>query len=104
MPTTATAKKPDRSRKPDAKRRGRPKGAKTEPRPTVAAAATACPKCGSTDRVNYSNHREQAHAGTDPVYGDYTHTVWRDTRCHSCGQVRTDRTREHRGGKRRAKN
>lgn len=66
------------------KRRGRPRGAKTERPPVVEHELTTCPRCSSTNRSAYFNHREHVIDGK--------RHVWRRTRCEDCGQLRDDKT------------
>lgn len=73
----------------------RPKASRPRSVPIVEAAPTACPKCGSTERLNYFNVREQAIAG-ERRGQPHTHVVWRRTRCTACGQTRDDKAFEHR--------
>ena len=80
----------DGQRKP-----GRPLGSKTQEIPYVEAGVTRC-RCGSTERSEYTNRREHAHAGIATDGKPYTHTVWRDTKCLNCGQRRCDIARENR--------
>jgi hypothetical protein len=90
------AKKPStktQSAKPQATRTPAPLERKTKP-PVVEAHATACPACGSTERVPYFNVRERAIAGVTPGGRPFTHVVWRRTRCTPCGQTRDDKTFE----------
>ena len=81
----------DEQRKP-----GRPLGSKTQDVPHVEAILTRCRDCGSTERAEYTNYREHAGDGVTTDGRPFTHTVWRDTKCLSCGQRRCDITRENR--------
>jgi hypothetical protein len=64
--------------------------------PYVATVALSrCRACGSTDREGYYGVRVLQMAGAHE--GEpYTHIVWRRTRCRCCGQMRVDRSYEHR--------
>ncbi|NLG44828.1 MAG: hypothetical protein GX547_16420 [Phycisphaerae bacterium] len=74
---------------------GRPKGARTEPRPTVAVALSRCTACGSTRRTPYTQTRRTPYAGRTPDGQPYTAVVRRWTRCEDCGQARVDLSYEH---------
>lgn len=80
----------------DAKKPGRPKGAKTQPRETVPAALSRCPRCQSTDRGPYTFARRVPHSGWTPEGEPFSEVVFRTTRCASCGQARIDRSYEFR--------
>ena len=67
-----------------------------KPKVTAAADVSRCPKCGSTEREPYHHPRELAQGGEDRDGNAYTHVVWRNTACRSCGQARVDRTYENR--------
>lgn len=51
----------------------------------------ACPRCGSTDRTNYSRVRTRAKGGKAPNGREYTHIAIKCTRCERCGRPRTER-------------
>jgi hypothetical protein len=53
--------------------------------------------CGSTDREPYSRTFALPQAGIGPDGREYTHVVWRDTKCLKCGQHRKDKSYETRG-------
>jgi len=72
-------------------RRGRPKGAKTEARPTVEVGISKCRACGCTDRSAYTNIRTANISGSHPTFGLYTTIVWKRCRCLQCGQARDDK-------------
>jgi len=72
-------------------KRGRPKGAKTEDRPTVEVGTSKCSACGCTDRSAYTNQRSANIAGIHPTFGHYTTILWRRCRCLKCGQARDDK-------------
>ena len=70
---------------------------KQQPRqtlPVVPATVTRCPKCGSTDRTEYSHTTRHAIVGIAPDGHEYSHVVWRTTQCNRCGQRRRDRSYE----------
>lgn len=83
---------------------GRPAGSQTEKPPVVTVPTSRCVKCQATERERYFRTEEKEIAGRDPDGNEYTHVVWRWTRCTACGQVRVDRTYENRAkrGKRAA--
>ena len=91
-------KNPETAKK-ELRGRGRPAGAKTQPAAIVAAEATRCPRCGSTDRDPYRRKNEQAYPGVHDGK-PYTHIVRRWTRCATpgCGQHRIDKSFENRAG------
>lgn len=80
---------------PERKQRGRPQGS-ANIESVVTVAASRCAACGSTERAPYSNTRELDHGGTTTDGQDFTHVVWRSTRCLKCGQARVDKTFENR--------
>ena len=68
-----------------AKKRGRPKGSKTQRLPVQEHTPdTYCPKCGSIKRDPYH------HTVTRKI-GDKTYT-WRRTKCLECRQSRIDKS------------
>lgn len=80
---------------------GRPEGAKTGSYETAEVVATQCKGCGSSNRLPYFGKIERPIAGVLPDGRDYTHVVWRRTRCRDCNQARIDRTYENRPPTRR---
>lgn len=62
----------------------------------VESRPTACPMCESTEREPYHNTVEHEFAGEHPVFGPYTHVVFRRTECKNCGQHRIDKAYENR--------
>ncbi len=75
-----------------AKKPGRPLGAKTPDRDVVDVELSRCQRCGSTDRKNYSSRIEVVGGGIhngEP----YTSVIVRHTQCANpdCGQHRVDR-------------
>jgi hypothetical protein len=75
---------------------GRPKGAKTQPRPVAQTQPSRCPVCDSTERKPYTQTRTQEYPGIDADGQAYTHILRRWTACAECGQARIDRTYENR--------
>lgn len=69
---------------------GRPQGAKNV-QTTQIVEASACPKCGVTDRDAYRLVNCVAIAGTTKSGKPYTHVVSRRTRCTACKYKRTDK-------------
>lgn len=63
------------------------------PTPIVDAPASCCPKCGSTERTDYSDTTRIAHNGIHNGR-EYSQVVWRTTACKMCGQRRRDRSYE----------
>ena len=61
--------------------------------PIVDAPPSCCPKCGSTERTDYSNTTRVAYNGIHEGK-EYSHVVWRTTSCKKCGQRRRDRSYE----------
>lgn len=76
-------------------RKGRPPGSPniTE---IVDVIPSRCRKCGCTERTPYVNAQELAHGGVTGDGRQYTHIVWRSTRCVGCNQGRRDRVFENR--------
>lgn len=76
-------------------RKGRPPGS---PNITdvVDVIPSCCRKCGCTERTPYVNAQEMAYGGVTGTGRQYTHIVWRSTRCVECGQGRRDRVFENR--------
>jgi C4-type Zn-finger protein len=64
-------------------RPGRPKGSKTVQVPIVLVQPSACPRCGSTRRQNYSQKRSKIINGKS--------VVWNRTSCLCCGLARDDK-------------
>jgi hypothetical protein len=62
---------------------------------TVTVEPSRCQSCGSTEREKYFCTTTRAIAGSHDGQ-PYTHIVWRRTRCKACGQVRIDKSYEHR--------
>lgn len=79
---------------PVAKKRGRPPGSKTEPRPVAELKLSRCPACGSTERSEYRAKREMSFQGLSPDGHRCDAVVWRHTTCLSCGQLRIDKSWE----------
>lgn len=77
--------------------RGRPKGSPNRPVDQVAAQATRCPHCKSTEREAYYRTTVQQFGGVDASGNPFTHIVRRWTRCERCGRNRIDRFLEQRG-------
>ena len=68
-----------------AKKRGRPKGSRTQKLPVQQHTPdTTCPRCGSVEREPY-NHT------VTKTLGKKTYT-WRRTRCTACNQGRIDKS------------
>lgn len=72
------------------------KPAGTPKKQTAAAELSRCGQCGSTEREAYHHPREIKQGGIDREGQAYTHVVWRNTACRSCGQQRVDRAYENR--------
>ncbi len=90
----ATKARPVQITKPNAKPKTKPKSARSKsPTPIVDAPPSCCPKCGSTERTDYSNTTRIAYNGIHQGR-EYTHVVWRTTNCSGCGQRRRDRSYE----------
>lgn len=75
---------------------GRPAGAKTVDRDVVAVIPGCCQKCGSTNREPYDKVLEREMGGRLNGGIEYSHVVWRRTKCRACGQARTERHYENR--------
>lgn len=93
------AKKRSSTRKP-----GRPAGSKTQPAEITLSQPSRCPYkgddgqiCGSTEREAYFGTVTKAIAGTTMAGEEYTHVIWRRTRCKKCKRTRTDKSFENRG-------
>ena len=78
---------------------GRPEGAKTGNYETAEVVATQCNACSSSNREPYFGKIERGIAGVLSDGREYSHVVWRRTRCRDCGQARIDRSYENRKGK-----
>jgi len=76
------------------KKRGHPRGP-NQVLPVVIRSLTSCPKCGSTERTEYSNTRSLPSCGVRDGK-PYNLVVWRYCRCLGCGQARVDKTFEQR--------
>lgn len=77
-----------------AKTKSKPRSPRSgEPTPVVEAPPSCCPKCGSTERTDYSNTTRIAYNGLHDGR-KYSHVVWRTTSCKKCGQRRRDRSYE----------
>jgi hypothetical protein len=66
-------------------------------RPTLVDVATSrCPKCGSTERTDYSDTLTTVvdAPGDHPRFGLYNKVVLRRTKCKACDQARIDRSYE----------
>lgn len=80
---TTTRKTADK--KPPTKKRGRPRGVKTEKTAPVIVLPPACKKCQSTDINVTSTFKTMKHTGMH--FGiPYNKIVWRYTLCNACGQ------------------
>ena len=73
-----------------AKKKGRPKGARTEDNPVVIVDVPKCPKCGSINRDNYSHTKTMDFNGIHNGQV-YTKVIWRQTKCADCFQKRIDK-------------
>lgn len=76
----------------DEKKRGRPKGAKTQDVETVEVQQTTCPKCGSSRRSSYIGTPRHVDCSGERDGLIYTSVTFRRCRCLSCGQLRTEKT------------
>lgn len=90
------AKRKPTAAKPKAQPKGRPPGSKTQNLEVSEGALTHCGKCGSTERMPYTNRTEVAYGGVRDGKR-YTHVITRRTRCADCGQARFDKHYEQRG-------
>lgn len=91
----AKAKSP--AKQPAPKKSAKPRRRGTVAPPVCDAPPSRCPTCGSSEREGYSNTTEYAIVGRIAGSGqEYTHVVWRTTKCKCCGQVRRDRSYENR--------
>lgn len=65
---------------------------------TARSLKSACivPTCLSTEREPYENRQEIPHGGTNSDGTPFTHVVWANTVCRTCGQRRRDRWTENR--------
>lgn len=84
------------TRKPSRRRRGpgRPPGATTQDIPSVRVDAGRCPRCGSSRRSAYRQHRELS-GGTDADGHLFAAVVIRRCDCRDCGLTRDERTFEY---------
>jgi hypothetical protein len=85
---------------------GRPKGARKRKVVKHYLASNCCPRCGSTDRDNYSRRIVQGpgrhgdnHPDPDRRGERYTRKMSRLTRCRNCGAWREDIEYEYAGQK-----
>ena len=90
------SKKKSPKKSPANKTAGRPAGQPNHEVAHATAVVTACPKCGSTEREPYYNRRELRCDIAQRSGEQFTHVVWRRTKCLACGQVRDDRHLENR--------
>lgn len=74
------------------KKRGRPKGAKTQDVETVEVQQTCCPKCGSTQRSSYIGTPRHVQSSGEHNGLPYNSVTFRRCRCLSCGQLRSEKT------------
>jgi hypothetical protein len=66
---------------------GRPVGAKTADRVSIAFVPPACPTCGSTEREPYRRGPAKVLEYAGFINGvAYNRVVWHDTNCKGCGQ------------------
>lgn len=73
--------------KPNATRRGRPKGAKTAERQPVTVTREACRHCGAiTKPVNVHNTRRVAGSGRTPDGRVFGAVVFSNANCGNCGK------------------
>ena len=70
---------------------GRPRGAKTKKAESVDTITSTCPKCGSSKRSKYTQHRRLDSSGRLPSGLVFCAVIWRRTKCLNCGQWRDDR-------------
>ncbi len=80
----------------EVRKRGRPKGSKTQEKPVVKAATPRCPACKSTERTRFTNTVTHEYAGIDTQGHPCTHVVWRTCVCEGCGQAWRLKTWENR--------
>ena len=70
----------------DAKKRGRPKGSKTQELDQVVDIPQGCPKCNSTEYKVLSTPRQRAMQGI--MAGQhYNQITWRRCKCDGCQNV-----------------
>lgn len=77
------------------KQKGRPKGAKNVSE-NQTVVLPQCGSCGSSERTPYQKVNEVEHGGKTAEGEEYTHIVFKRTKCKNCGQQRVDRIRENR--------
>lgn len=75
------------------KRRGRPKGSKTQNVPRVYVVAPRCPSCNSSERGSYFGTPQTLEVSGEIDGQAYNRVVWRRARC-KCGQTRIEKTFE----------
>lgn len=73
------------------KKKGRPKGAKTES-VLVDVLPGICPKCGSTSRTVYLGNNRHLFVAGEFNGVPYTSITMRRCKCAKCGQTRIERT------------
>lgn len=75
---------------------GRPAGSPNVDVQTVRVMPSACPKCASTERGEYTRAHSKAITGRDTDTGRiYNRVTWRHTKCKACGQARIDKAYEY---------
>lgn len=74
-------------------KKGRPEGARNI-QDRADLVPSRCVKCQSTKRGPYKNRRVRNWPGIHNGV-EYTHVVWRQTKCGKCGQLRVDRAFEN---------